>query len=70
VVSFEAWGGEVGIAFVVPSFKKKMYKRVLRAGEHGEAGWKLTQKCFHYSLYVTGKMEEKKPPEADMKYVS
>ncbi|MXQ90989.1 hypothetical protein E5288_WYG005544 [Bos mutus] len=68
VVSFEAWGGEVGIAFVVPSFKKKMYKRVLRAGEHGEAGWKLTQECFHYSLYVTGKMEEKKPPEADMKY--
>lgn len=56
MVSFEAWGGEVGIAFVVPSFKKKMYKRVLRAGEHGEAGWKLTQKCFHYSLYVTGKM--------------
>lgn len=63
--------GEYGVAFVVPSFKQKMFKRALRTEKHGEAEWEITQECLpHSSLYVTGKMEEKKPPEADMKYVS
>lgn len=50
---------------------RRCLKGHLSAGEHGEAEWEFPQECFpHFSLYILGKLEEKKPPEADMKYVS